>query len=42
MRRGRVRMTKIYVRKIRAGEITMEQVPERWRKQVKELLGGER
>lgn len=35
-------MAKIYVRKIRAGEMTPEQVPERWREQVKELLGGER
>lgn len=35
-------MAKIYVRKIRAGEMTLEQIPERWRKQVEELLGGER
>lgn len=31
-------MAKIYVRKIRAGEMTIEQVPERWRKQVEKLL----
>lgn len=31
-------MAKIYVRKIRAGEITIESVPDRWRKQVEELL----
>lgn len=35
-------MAKIYARKIRAGEMTLEQVPERWRKQVEETLGGER
>lgn len=32
-------MAKIYVRKIREGEITIENVPDRWRKQVEELLG---
>lgn len=31
-------MAKVYVRKIRAGEITIENVPDRWRKQVEELL----
>lgn len=31
-------MAKIYVRKIRAEEISIESVPERWRKQVEELL----
>lgn len=31
-------MAKIYVRKILAGKITVEHVPERWRKQVEELL----
>ena len=31
-------MAKIYYRKIKRGEMTLEQVPERWREQVKELL----
>ena len=31
-------MAKIYARKIRVGEMTLEQVPDRWRKQVEELL----
>lgn len=31
-------MAKIYVRKIREGAMTLEQVPARWRKQVEELL----
>lgn len=31
-------MAKIYVRKIRAGEMTIDDVPARWRKQVEELL----
>lgn len=31
-------MAKIYVRKIRAGEITLDDVPSRWREQVEELL----
>lgn len=33
-------MAKIYVRKIRAGEMTINDVPPRWRKQVEELLGN--
>ena len=32
-------MAKIYVRKIRAGEMTLEQVPARWYKEVEKLLG---
>lgn len=31
-------MAKIYLRKILVGEMTLEQVPERWREQVEELL----
>lgn len=31
-------MAKIYVRKIRAGEMTIDEVPARWRKQTEELL----
>lgn len=31
-------MVKIYVRKIRAGQMTLEDVPERWRKAVEEAL----
>lgn len=33
-------MAKIYVRKIHAGDMTLEEVPERWREQVEKLLGG--
>ena len=31
-------MAKIYYRKIKAGQITIEDVPERWRKAVQALL----
>lgn len=31
-------MVKIYVRKIRAGEMTLDDVPERWREKVREAL----
>ena len=31
-------MVKLYVTKIRAGEMTLEQVPERWREAVREAL----
>lgn len=31
-------MVKIYVRKIRAGEMTIDDVPQRWRKAVEEAL----
>ncbi len=31
-------MAKIYYRKIKAGEMTIDQVPERWRAAVQELL----
>lgn len=31
-------MVKIYVRKIRAGEMTIDEVPERWREEVRRLL----
>ena len=31
-------MAKIYYRKIKAGEMTIEQVPERWRTAVQALL----
>lgn len=31
-------MVKIYVRRIRAGEMTIDQVPERWREQVRVTL----
>jgi hypothetical protein len=31
-------MCKIYVRKIRAGEMTIDDVPQRWRKAVEEAL----
>lgn len=31
-------MVKIYVRRIRAGEMTLEDVPTRWREAVREAL----
>lgn len=31
-------MVNIYVRKIRAGQMTLEEVPERWRDKVREAL----
>lgn len=31
-------MVKLYVKKIRAGEMTLDQVPERWREAVREAL----
>ena len=31
-------MAKIYVRRILAGEMTLEEVPVRWREQVRALL----
>lgn len=31
-------MVKIYVRKIKAGDMTLEQVPVRWREAVREAL----
>lgn len=33
-------MCKIYVRKIRAGEMTIDDVPIRWREAVREALEG--
>ena len=32
-------MAKIYARRVRNGEMTIDQVPERWRDQVRALLG---
>lgn len=32
-------MAKIYARKILAGQMTIDEVPERWRDAVRELLG---
>ena len=34
-------MAKIYVRKIKAGQMTIDDVPERWREEVEKLLEGE-
>lgn len=31
-------MVKIYVRRIKAGEMTLEEVPVRWREAVREAL----
>lgn len=33
-------MVKIYVRKIKAGQMTIDEVPERWREAVREALNG--
>ena len=33
-------MVKIYVRMIQAGQLALEEVPERWREAVKEALEG--
>lgn len=34
-------MVKIYVRRIKAGEMTLEDVPTRWREAVREALETE-
>lgn len=34
-------MVNIYVRKIRAGQMTIDDVPERWRDKVREIIEGE-
>lgn len=34
-------MVKIYVRRIKAGEMTLEQVPLKWREAVREALENE-
>ena len=34
-------MVKIYVRRIKAGLMTMDEVPERWREEVREALENE-
>ncbi len=34
-------MVKIYVRRIKAGEMTLDEVPTRWREAVREALGNE-
>jgi hypothetical protein len=34
-------MAKIYYRKIRAGQMTIDEVPERWREAVQELLDAD-
>lgn len=34
-------MVKIYVRRIKAGEMTLEDVPMRWREAVREALENE-
>ena len=34
-------MVNIYVRKIKAGEMTLEEVPERWREAVRKKLEEE-
>lgn len=33
-------MVNIYVRKIRAGQMTIDEVPERWRDKVREIIEG--
>ena len=34
-------MVKIYVRKIKAGQMTIEEVPERWREAVQAALDAD-
>lgn len=34
-------MAKIYVRKIKAGQMTLEDVPARWQEEVRALLENE-
>ena len=34
-------MAKIYYRKVKAGQMTLEQVPEKWHEQVRLLLEEE-
>lgn len=34
-------MVKLYVKKIRAGQMTLEQVPEKWREAVRRALQNE-
>jgi hypothetical protein len=34
-------MAKIYYRKIKRGEMTIDEVPERWRAQVRALLDAD-
>jgi hypothetical protein len=34
-------MAKIYYRRITSGEMTLEEVPARWREEVQALLDGE-
>lgn len=34
-------MVKIYVRRIRAGQMTIDEVPERWRDAVQALLDAD-
>lgn len=34
-------MVNFYVKRIRAGKMALEQVPERWREAVREALEGE-
>lgn len=31
-------MAKIYVKKIKAGQMTLDDVPERWREEVRRML----
>lgn len=35
------KIVELYVRKIRAGEMTIDDVPARWREQVRKALEGE-
>ena len=34
-------MVKLYVKKIKAGEMTLDQVPEHWREAVREALDND-
>ena len=33
-------MAKIYARKVIAGEMTLDEVPERWREAVRQIIEG--
>lgn len=33
-------MVKIYVKRIKAGQMTIDEVPEKWREEVRKMLEG--
>lgn len=34
-------MVKFYVNRIRQGKMTIEEVPEKWREEVREIIGND-